>query len=108
VLGAGGAGTAGKGNPQEAPGAYRVDVSDSGPGIAPEYLPTIFEEYVSYGDPQDRSGGGLGLAICKMIVRAHSGEIWAEVGGPGTTFSFVLPCNRPVVAEGFERAVMAG
>lgn len=108
ATGPGGPATAAKSGLQDAPGAYRVDVSDSGPGIPPEYLPTIFEEYVSYGDQQDRSGGGLGLAICKMIVRAHNGEIWAEVGGPGTTFSFVLPCNRPVIAEGFEQAVLAG
>ncbi|MCC7342853.1 MAG: HAMP domain-containing histidine kinase [Bryobacterales bacterium] len=70
---------------------YRVDINDSGPGVAPEHLQNIFEEYVSYGNAGDRSGGGLGLAICKMILRAHHGEIWAETREKGTTFSFVLP-----------------
>jgi signal transduction histidine kinase len=80
---------------------YRIDISDSGAGIAPEQLPTIFDEYVSYGSRSDRSGGGLGLAICKMIVQAHHGAIWAESGDKGTTFSFVLPFNEQAANEDF-------
>jgi signal transduction histidine kinase len=81
---------------------YRVDVQDSGPGIPPEHLPNIFEEYVSY-DPADRSGGGLGLAICKMILRAHRGEIWAEAAADkGAIFSFVLPFHQQAVEHSFE------
>jgi signal transduction histidine kinase len=79
-------------------GGYRVDVSDSGPGIAVEHLDHIFEEYVSYGD-SERSAGGLGLAICRMILRAHHGEIWAETTESGATFSFVIPFNPPVIQQ---------
>lgn len=79
---------------------YRVDIADSGPGIPPEHLKIIFEEFVSYGSPADRSGGGLGLAICKKVLEAHQGEIWAESSN-GTTFSFVLPFNDPVTREPF-------
>jgi signal transduction histidine kinase len=39
----------------------------------------------------DRSGWGLGLAICRMIVDAHKGRIWASTGDQGSSFSFVLP-----------------
>jgi len=42
---------------------------------------------------QDRSGGGLGLAICKMIIAAHRGRIWAENTSGGAKLSFVLPVD---------------
>jgi len=77
-----------------APNTYRVDVSDSGSGIAPEHLADIFEEYTSYGGSHDRSGGGLGLAICKMIVANHRGQIWAENTSSGARISFTLPLGQ--------------
>lgn len=73
---------------------YRVDVSDTGPGILAENLEKIFEEYTSYSGPADRSGGGLGLAICKMILTAHGGQIWAENDLRGAKLSFVLPVGN--------------
>ncbi len=73
------------------PNAFRVDLQDSGPGIPLERIQDIFEEYTSYSGGQDRSGGGLGLAICRMIVRQHGGLVWAESGSQGATFCFVLP-----------------
>lgn len=76
--------------------AYRVDVRDSGPGIPPDRLSAIFEQYTSYSGAKDRSGGGLGLAISKLIVASHGGTIWAESGGEGASFSFVLPFEPPV------------
>jgi signal transduction histidine kinase len=81
--------------------AYRIDVSDTGSGIAPGHLEDVFEEHTSYSGSQDRSGGGLGLAICKMILNAHGGQIWAENHRTGAQFSFVLPLGdlssrRPV------------
>ncbi|MDX1978668.1 MAG: HAMP domain-containing sensor histidine kinase [Bryobacteraceae bacterium] len=72
--------------------SYRLDVSDDGPGIAPQHMGHIFEEYAAFGDGSDRSGAGLGLAICRMIVKRHKGSIWAESSGFGATFSIVLPC----------------
>ncbi len=76
------------------PNSMRVDISDSGPGIAVEHLDKIFEEYTSYSGGQDRSGGGLGLAICKMILNRHQGRIWAATKTTGAMFSFVLPFRR--------------
>ena len=73
------------------PNMYRVDITDSGPGIPEWFLPLIFEEYTSYSGPDDRSGGGLGLAICRTIVQSHQGSIWATSGKDGVTFSFVFP-----------------
>ncbi len=73
------------------PNVYRVDITDSGPGIPESFLPLIFEEYTSYSGPDDRSGGGLGLAICRTIVHSHQGSIWATSGKDGVTFSFVFP-----------------
>jgi signal transduction histidine kinase len=75
----------------QAPNSFRIDICDSGPGVPMENLEKIFEEYTSYAGGQDRSGGGLGLAICKFILNLHQGQVWAESGGNGSTFSFVLP-----------------
>jgi signal transduction histidine kinase len=76
----------------EQPNAFRVDIQDSGPGIPASELTRIFEEYTSYSGSQDRSGGGLGLAICKLIMSQHHGCIWADNVPPrGAVFSFVLP-----------------
>jgi len=81
--------------------AYRIDVSDTGPGVATEQLEGLFEEFTPYRGAQDRSGGGLGLAICRMILKAHGGQIWAESHPAGTRLSLVLPSGdlgsrRPV------------
>lgn len=76
-----------------APNSYRIDIQDSGPGIPLAHLDKIFEEFTSYSGGQDRSGGGLGLAICRMTMRQHQGRIWAQNGPAGAVFSFVLPCQ---------------
>ena len=76
--------------------AYRIDVRDSGSGIPVEHVHSIFEEYTTYSGGKDRSGGGLGLAICRMIVNAHQGAIWAQSDETGTQFSLVLPYGRSV------------
>ena len=69
-------------------------VSDTGVGIAPEEINQIFQKYrqTASGKKSSHNGTGLGLVICKMIVEAHQGKIWAESEeGKGTTFSFSLP-----------------
>jgi signal transduction histidine kinase len=81
--------------PSRTPNSLRVDIRDSGPGIPAVHLVKIFEEYTSYSGGQDRSGGGLGLAICRMILQQHRGEVWAESHPAGAVFSFVLPV-RPI------------
>jgi K+-sensing histidine kinase KdpD len=70
-------------------------VHDTGPGIAPERLPHVFDQFWQ-GDSGDRRGIGLGLAIAKAIVDAHSGTMDVESRvGEGTTFSFTLPVPVP-------------
>jgi signal transduction histidine kinase len=76
------------------PNSYRIDISDSGAPIPNQHLSGIFEEYTSYGGGRDRSGGGLGLAICKMIITQHDGCVWAENRTSGPSFSVVLPLRR--------------
>jgi signal transduction histidine kinase len=76
--------------------SYQIDVRDSGTGIEAKFLPFIFEEYTSYSGGRDRSCGGLGLAICRMIVVGHGGKIWAESSAQGTVFSLVLPLHENV------------
>lgn len=78
--------------------AYRIDIRDSGPAIDPARLSSIFEQYTSYSGPLDRSGAGLGLAICKLLVHSHNGRIWAESGDEGVVFSVALPFE-PFTAE---------
>jgi PAS domain S-box-containing protein len=75
-------------------GAVRVDVTDSGIGIAPEDLGRIFERFYRADDPlvQEAAGTGLGLSITKMFVEMHGGRVWVESEpGKGSTFTFILP-----------------
>jgi PAS domain S-box-containing protein len=72
----------------------RLQVSDTGIGIAKQDLPKLFNKFtqVSKNKEAERKGVGLGLAIAKEIVSMHNGEIWAESKlGVGTTFYFTLP-----------------
>jgi signal transduction histidine kinase len=70
-----------------------VAVSDSGRGIEPEVLQTIFEPYKQAGDALTRKGGtGLGLAICRRIALLHGGRIEAESEpGKGSVFTVTFP-----------------
>jgi signal transduction histidine kinase len=70
-----------------------VSVEDTGPGIAPENLPHMFEKFYRVPDTEGyTSGSGLGLAIAKRIVEAHGGSIMVESEqGAGTRFTFTLP-----------------
>jgi signal transduction histidine kinase len=68
-------------------------VSDTGPGIAPEQLVSVFDRFWQ-AERGDRKGLGLGLAIARGIVEAHGGRIWAESApGRGSTFFFTLPVD---------------
>ena len=76
-------------------GAYiAVSVSDTGTGIPQEYLPHIFEKFVQV--PGAATGGaGLGLAISRLIIEAHGGQISVQSQlGHGSTFTFTLPVER--------------
>ncbi len=73
----------------------RIDVTDTGTGIAPEVQPRIFETY--YTTKPAGEGTGLGLPIVKSIVEEHGGEVTFKTqAGQGTTFSVYLPVVLPV------------
>lgn len=70
--------------------ALVVEVSDRGPGLAPADLTRVFEKF--YRAKEAGAGAGLGLAICKAVIDAHGGRIWAENReGGGAAFRFSLP-----------------
>jgi len=71
--------------------AFRIDIQDNGPAIPQDRLGRMFEENASYSGTGDRSGGGLGLAISKLIIDRHRGSIWSENTPAGAAFSFVMP-----------------
>jgi len=73
-----------------------ISVSDQGRGVPPDRLPQLFRKHRgAVSDEGERRLGryGLGLSICKGLVEAHGGRIWAESGGArhGTRFTFTLP-----------------
>ncbi len=74
-------------------GEVLVTVADTGSGMAPEVAAKLFEPFLT----TKSTGMGIGLSICRSIVEAHGGRIWAEKNpGGGTIFSFVLPfAERP-------------
>lgn len=74
--------------------SIRVEVIDMGSGIAAEDLPHVFDRFYRADKSRSRSSGGsgIGLAIVKQLVEAHSGQVGVESQpGHGTTFSFTLP-----------------
>ena len=65
-----------------------VAVQDSGPGVPPEHLERVFNSFYT----TKPSGTGMGLSICRSIVDAHGGRMWAEANEPrGAIFQFTLP-----------------
>ncbi|MCC6191993.1 MAG: GAF domain-containing protein [Anaerolineales bacterium] len=92
--------------PVEAVGPYtgqiepfvEISVIDTGPGIAPEDMGKLFEQFSQVDASATRKvgGTGLGLSICRQLVELHSGRIWAESEvGRGSTFTFILPVSQP-------------
>jgi signal transduction histidine kinase len=67
-------------------------LQDTGPGIAAEDLPHVFDRFWQTQKAGRRRGAGLGLPIVKGIVEAHGGHIWVESRvGEGSTFYFTVP-----------------
>jgi signal transduction histidine kinase len=77
----------------------QISVSDTGEGIAPEKIKTIFERFSQIHN-QDRRGIGLGLYIARMMVEEHPGRIWVESKlGEGSTFHFTLPLRSDAIHD---------
>jgi len=73
-------------------GAVLVSVADTGPGLTAEALKQLFVAFYT-----TKPGGlGLGLSICRSIVEAHEGRLWASANDPlGAIFQFTLPASQP-------------
>jgi len=83
--------------PDPQAGVLEVSVSDTGPGVAPDDLPHIFERfYQGRTKVKHTAGSGLGLALVKKVVEAHGGRIWIESEkGKGAAVRFILRLTRP-------------
>jgi len=77
-----------------------VSINDTGKGIDSEIMPRLFSKFATKANKG--TGIGLGLFICKSIIEAHGGKIWADnnidgkggKGAGGSTFSFSLPISK--------------
>ena len=70
----------------------RIRVEDTGPGIAPEYLPVVFDRFYKADNSRTSGGSGLGLSIVKAIVERHGGTVTVR-NGPGALFEILLPAT---------------
>jgi PAS domain S-box-containing protein len=80
----------------EEPGAVQLTVRDSGRGIAPEFLPFVFDRFRQANASTSRTEGGLGLglALVRQLVEMHGGRIMAESAGPGQGATFTVSFPR--------------
>jgi len=82
-----------------APNMIKVSVSDTGPGIPPEYHLEIFDDFFRLPGSEAAEGMGLGLAIARRLVQSMGGKIWVESEpGAGCKFSFLVPLKPSLTA----------
>jgi len=83
------------------PNSIRISVSDTGPGIPPEYHLEVFDDFFRLPTNENQSDGmGLGLAIARRLVHGMGGKIWVESEfGAGCKFSFLLPLKPSPMAS---------
>jgi signal transduction histidine kinase len=80
------------------PNAVKVSVSDTGPGIRPEFHLEIFDDFFRLPGSESAEGMGLGLAISRRLLQGMSGKIWVESEpGAGSKFSFLVPL-KPILS----------
>jgi signal transduction histidine kinase len=84
------------------PNAVKVSVSDTGPGIPPEFHLEVFDDFFRLPGTENQEGMGLGLAIARRLVQGMGGKIWVESDpGGGCKFSFLIPYKPvPPAAKG--------
>jgi signal transduction histidine kinase len=76
-------------------GQVEIAVADTGAGIAPEELDSIFEEFEQTSEGKQAEGTGLGLPLSRKLVELHGGHLWAESQpGHGSIFRFTLPVQQ--------------
>ena len=81
------------------PNAVKVSVSDTGPGIRPEFHLEIFDDFFRLPGSESAEGMGLGLAIARRLLQGMSGKIWVESEpGAGAKFSFLIPL-KPILSN---------
>lgn len=81
----------------------RLSVIDNGPGLPPGREEALFEKFARAKSETSTPGVGLGLAICRAIMQAHQGRIWAEATpGGGATFVLALPLGTPPALPEFD------
>jgi signal transduction histidine kinase len=81
----------------------RITVKDTGLGIPPDHLESVFQEFTQVDTTTTRKAGGtgLGLPISRHLVEMHGGKLWAEstgIAGEGSTFIVELPVNAAYTA----------
>lgn len=77
---------------REEKGQHLFCISDNGSGIDPKYHETIFHIFKQVNKRSTSSGSGVGLAICRKIVKKHGGKLWVESKlGEGSIFKFTIP-----------------
>jgi signal transduction histidine kinase len=82
--------------PLSQPNSVKISVSDTGPGVPPEYHLEIFDDFFRLPSSEKAEGMGLGLAIARRLVNGMGGKIWVESEpGAGCKFSFILPLMPP-------------
>src|SRR5437868_2273980 len=82
--------------PLSQPNSVKISVSDTGPGVPPEYHLEIFDDFFRLPSSEKAEGMGLGLAIARRLVQGMGGKIWVESEpGAGCKFSFILPLMPP-------------
>jgi NtrC-family two-component system sensor histidine kinase KinB len=83
-------------------------ISDNGPGIEDQYKNKIFEKFEARKlGLHNKPSVGLGLAFCKLAVKAHHGEIWVEDNpAGGSIFIFYLPVYQKKAVTPFDKEIM--